>query len=256
MSDPWLCESLRLTALWRAPSGAESTLSWEALVGAAPETRESQPRQGTTRDAGPIGDGSKTLELRTAAGRVDWLLLPTVNPTVLLDLSRSIPSLGEVEQAIQIFDALLFEKAANAYAAPRLAIAVTANHRATDRNASYAELEDILSTISPKLEGASDFQYQINRPRASAVAADVTINRLARWGSVVMAGVSILPPMLQQLPGVLSQFQSPQVHATRIELDISTSVDRDSELPLEIRVPLMREMAASALEIIRNGDRA
>lgn len=256
MTSPWLCDSLRLSALWRAPTGAESTLSWEAVAGGTPETQDSQPRQGTTRVVGPIGDGARSLERRTFPGRVDWLMLPYYTPAMLFDLARSIPSIGQVSEALQLFDALLFEKAADAYEAPRLALALTAIHPATDRDASYAELKTILSTISPDLNGATDFHYQINRPRPSTVLGGVAINRLARWSSVVMAGVTMVPILSPTSPGVTSQVQSPAVNATRIELDLSTSIDRELVLPREARAPLLREMAALAAETVRDGDRA
>ena len=255
MSSPWLCDSLRVSAIWRSPIPVESPLSWEAVAGAAPEIHESQPRQGTTKDAGPIGDGARTLELRTGPGRIDWLLLPIFNLPMLADLSRSIPNLGEVGDALRAFDAFLFEQAAAAYAAPRLALGVTALHPAPDRDSSYSELRSILSTISPNLDGSSDFLYQINRPRESSAAPGVTINRLARWGSVVMAGITV-QSFVPQASGSVTQVQTPTAHATRIELDLSTSAERESELPLESRVPLLREMATLAMQVIEQGDRA
>lgn len=257
MSNPWLCDSLRLSAIWRSPAGVESTLPWDAVAGAVPETRDSQPRQGTARDAGPIGDGAKSLELRTSPGRIDWLLLPTLSLPMLTDVSRSIPNVGEIGEALQFFDALLFEKASVAYATPRLALGVTALHVTADRDASYSELKSILSTISPNLDGSSDFLYQINRPRGSLVVPGVAINRLARWGAVVMAGVTVLPNIVPQaVAGVISQIQTPMANATRLELDLSTSAERESELPLESRVRLLREMADLAMQVIKHGDRA
>lgn len=254
LPNTWLCESLRLSALWSAPDGTESVLTWESVVGAAPEVHESQPRQGTTRDAGPIADGTSGLELRTAPGRADWLLLPTVSSS--MQHTPTFPNIGGIDEALRLFDDLLFEKAAMSYNVPRFALGLTAMSPAADRKESYAQLIKLLSTIHPNLAGASEFQYQINRPRQSKAVPGLTINRLSRWGSVVLAGIT-MPPMTDQhlvVSGMAQAIPSRQIHAMRVELDINTGLEQQTPIGPELRLSLIRELAQLAPEILAAGD--
>jgi hypothetical protein len=251
VTQPWQCESLRLSALWSSPEGAESALSWESVVGAPPEVRESQPRQGTTRDAGPINDGATILELRTAPGRADWLLLPAISTTMLT--STTFPNVGNVDEALHQCETLLFEKAARSYSVPRFALGLTAIYPAADRDASYALLTKKLKTIRPDLVGASEFLYQINRPRQSKAVPGLTINRLSRWGSVVLTGV-IMP----QAPNVAQSFShaipSKQIHAMRAELDLNSGLEQQTPIRPDDRLELLRELARLGPEILADGD--
>jgi hypothetical protein len=251
VTNPWLCESVRLSALWSIAEGAESSVLWESVVGAPPEVRESQPRQGTTRDAGPVGEGAM-LELRTAPGRADWLLLPTMTPAMVQ--APAFPNVGSVDDAIRLFVGLLFEKAALGYNVPRLALGVAALHPAPDRGASYAELTRLLTTISPKLDGATEFQYQINRPRQSKIVHGLAMNRLSRWSSVVMTGVAIPIHTEAISPSSARYVQTKPIHATRVELDLSSAAERQDPLPKEARLDLLRELTDFVPEILRSGD--
>jgi hypothetical protein len=252
VSEPWLCESLRLSALWHLPTGAESALSWEAVVGLPPETSESQPRQGTNRSTGPVKGDTAILELRTAPGRADWLLVPVIGPGSLDQ--PTFPNIGPVDEVLRFFDGLLFSKAAGAYPAPRFGLGVTGLHMAADRDASYAELTSLLKTISPKLEGAVEFLYQINRPRQSTVVAGLMINRLSRWSSIAFGGVRLafaMPSSGKESP--LPQSIKP-LNATRVDLDINSTVDRHEPVPAAQREALLRELARLGPEILRSGD--
>ena len=129
------------------------------MVGAPPEVREEQPRQGTARTAGPVNGGRAMLELRTSPGRVDWMLVPNDSDNVTY--AAQFPNVGTVIEVTQLIDAMLFEKAAQAYDVPRFAVGIVALHPSDNRDASYAELTELLKSIRPNLDGASDFSFQV-----------------------------------------------------------------------------------------------
>ena len=244
--SPWLCEYLRFSALWTEPSDAAARLKWDAVVGRPPEQREEQPRIGTIREVGPVGDGLAGLELRLSPGRADWLLSPALPPDVQL---TTLPNLGGIEDVLEGFRGLVFARAAAAYEAPRFALGAVVLHPA-DRDASYAELAQLVPQMKGHLAGASDFIFQINRPRRSRVIPDVLINRLTRWTSVSFASVRV--SLSSQ--GEVTQRPAQPLSATRVEIDVSTAADRQTPIPEPARAPLFNELATIMIEIVYAGD--
>ena len=245
MSIPWICESIRLSALWRAVEPYGSALSWEQVAGAPPETKEEQPRRGTSRQVGPVTEGRHSLEMQTAPGRVDWIL--TGLPGLVVDSGIS-PSVGSPPDALDEFERFLFEKAANAYAAPRFALGIVANCPESGQNESYARLTELLRSIRPTFAGAFDFLYQINRPRRALSVPDLGVNRLSRWASVTITNTQFL------LSNLSSQVSKPPVIATRVELDLSSSAEREQPIPEQLRIGLFHEFKRLALELLEKGD--
>lgn len=253
MTMPWLCESVRLSALWQVPEVLNNALSWESAVGLPPEVREDQPRRGTSRHAGPIGEAGATLELQMAPGRIDWVM--TAGPT-LGDLSkiRTFSNIGAPQEALHAFDELLFVKAAQAYAAPRFAIGVVAMLPAKDRDASYADLAQLLRGLRPDLSGVSDFICQLNRPRKGKSVPELMINRLSRWSSVKVTGVQLVIPHPGAVGTIPEHRLSEPLHGTRVELDINSAAERAEEIPAQSRISLLKELGTLAMEVLEKGD--
>jgi hypothetical protein len=252
VSEPWLCESVRLTALWQTPENFASSLQWETVVGAPPEIKEDQPRRGVSRQAGPINEGSATLEVQSAPGRVDWVMAPVLTGTAL-EVS-TFPNIGLPEDALGKFETLLFEKAMHVYGAPRLALGVIAIRPAPDRDASYAELSALLKSIHPDFSGASEVIFQINRPRLSLTLPGLTLNRLSRWSSIAFAGMQFVLSAAPGMSGTAAHRFSKPLNGVRAELDLSSAADRAEEIPAATRVPLLREFCRLALEILEKGE--
>jgi hypothetical protein len=246
MTTAWLCESVRVTALWPMPEPVGSDLTWEAVAGAPPELKEDHPRRGTHRERGPLDEERAILELQTAPGRVDWLLTAPLDAMVT-EVVSSFPSIGSPKDALSLFEATVFNKAARAYSAPRFALGLVATRPATDLDAAHSELAKLLVSMKPKLSGAHDFLYQINRPRPSLSISGLGVNRLSRWSAVLATSVVL------QTTGAASAARS-VIAGTRVELDMNSAADRTQPIPEPSRVPLLKEFAQLALEILERGD--
>jgi hypothetical protein len=137
-----------------------------------------------------------------------------------------------------------------------LAIGLVALHHHTSKESSYAELTRLLRSSTIQLDGASDFSYQINRPRRSTVIEGMMVNRLSRWSSAALVGfhMDVSAPILA--PGeVTNRTTTDQpLHATRVELDISSQVDWHDPIAESCRYPLLNELLSLALELPVSGD--
>jgi len=249
----WLCESVRLTALWGTPDDVSKLLTWNAIIGSDPEQQETQPRIHTVREVGAIWDGSASLEFRASPGRADWIVAPVIPADIQL---ATWPNLGRVEEIAERFSEFIFGAVARVYSAPRFAFGLIALHPQPSREASYAELTNLLRISSLQREGASDFVYQINRARPSKSVPGLSINRVSRWASVVSQGLRMQFSMspVGVADGAVASTQTPPTHATRAELDMNTAADRRDPIPATGRAPLLRELAGLSLELLETGD--
>lgn len=245
MKNQWRCESLRLTAIWSEPREVAGLLTWESVVGSQPDQRQDQPKQKAMREFGAISGGAANLEMRSVLGRVDWLMAGNF-PSVPTEQGSLFEDFLVLPEALTRFSQLLFDKSAVAYDASRIAIGINAVRPTESNAASYAELAKLLPNVKVPLEGASEFLFQINRPRPSLSAPNMTINRMSRWMSIGMG------PIMNAMPQILLPFAS--VHAARVELDISTPADRTSPIPKDLQRSLYVEMSNLAEEILERGD--
>jgi len=253
MTVGWLCESIRVTALWATPDDVSELLTWKSVIGADPEQRETQPRIGTVREVGPIWGGVASLEFRASPGRADWVVAPAIPPDIQL---AGLPSLGEVEDIIQRFAALIIDAIARSYSAPRFAFGLVALHPQPNRDASYGELIDLLRFAALTLEGASDFSYQINRMRPSVAVSGLSINRLSRWACVTFQGLRMQFSMSPagSADGTVISNKSQPMFATRVEFDINTAADWRETIPTAARKTLLDELTGMSLELLEKGD--
>jgi len=230
-----------------SPENGVDRLSWESVVGRPPDQHEAQPRFRTQREFGSISDGSINFERRITLSQVDWILAPIMSVETKLP---TLPNVGTVADAVNVLRALVFAKAAEIYDAPRFAFGLVATRQTDSAAQSYRELEVLLKNLTLNLEGASDFLYQINRPRTSMTVPGLKINRLSRWMSTTTAGLRIVVPA----HGSVERKSDSPIHATRVELDISTAVERDAPLPSESRAALIDELVRLATEQLTTGD--
>jgi hypothetical protein len=235
------------------PTDVSAALTWKNVGGSEPEHRETQPRVGTVREVGPIWGGGAALEFRASPGRADWLISPAIPADIQ---TATYPNLGEIGEAVGKFRELVFAVAANAYDAPRYAVGLVALHLNPSKEASYNELSGLLQNASLRLEGASDFSYQINRPRVSRALNGLKINRLSRWSSSAFFGlqVQLSVPLGGEVPGSVTGHARELVHATRVDIDINCPADRAEPIPSAARLPLLEELAQLALELPQTGD--
>jgi len=237
--------------MWGDGRDASTLLTWEQVVGASPDQRESHPKLRSAREVGSTNENSFSLDMRAIPGRVDWFVTP-VSPTSPDEAVSMFMRLPVLSEALDIFAHMIFEKSIDAYSAARFALGVAAVRPTASVRASYAELARLLPDVKVPLEGASDLFFQINRPRKSKSVAGHELNRLSRWMSIA-SGQLIFPQLTFAFPPV--QIRGDSVFATRVELDISTGAERQTEIPLDERRSLLNEMLDSAKESLESGDR-
>ena len=100
-------------------------------------------------------------------------------------------------------------------------------------------------------ENASDFMYQINRARASDSVHNLNINRLSKWSvSAIFWGKARFFKGL----ATADYHPGPHVFSCRLELDINTVVELESELKREDLPKLLQEFTELSKEIAHEGD--
>jgi hypothetical protein len=248
VTDTWRCESLRLTAFWPDGRDASNLLRWESVVGSPPDHSDSQPKARASRQVGTLPNAPATLDFRATVGRVDWFLTSSV-PVTVGDLKDPFEGLLSLVDALELFSNLLFTKAGQAYDAARLAVGVNALRPADSVKASYEDLARLLPDVRVPTIDASEFFFQINRPRNSAALKNFSINRLSKWMSIVAGQLVIAIPTVAPI-----RLFGDAPYATRVELDISTPADFTDVIPQEAREPLLIEMRSFAEEILEKGD--
>lgn len=254
--ENWLCESLRLTALWSDMEDHSALLPWHVVTGVEPEKRVDQKRELKVVETGRIWDGSAFLEMRSSPGRVDWLLSSAASGEELIN---QFQALGPVKENVEKFDELLFSAVAENYSALRFAIGLVALSPRKDKAAAYDHLQELIGPIGNGLDGASDFTYQINRPRVSLTPGleNFQINRLSRWSAASSVGMRFAIPVVGD-DGVVSGRQvvgaNAPMYATRVEFDLNTPANNATPIPVEARVGVLREMTRFGIEILAKGD--
>ena len=106
--------------------------------------------------------------------------------------------------------------------------------------------------MDPKgLQGATNFMYQINRPRESASVPSFTVNRLSKWSVAAFESVSItVSPSSVRAVG----YADFPMHMSALELDINTSPKPDALIPSDEIPQLFHELVSLGLEIAERGD--
>ena len=119
-----------------------------------------------------------------------------------------------------------------------------------NRQAGYQQIAAYLPHVQLDPEGASDFLYQINRPRNSnSGIPDLRINRLSKWSiaASMESTFSFGSTSAAHFPG-------PRHFACRLELDINTVPDFRDELAREQLPQIFQELVDLGKEIAKAGD--
>ena len=254
--DSWEPELLRLTGFTIGEVDGES---WWPEVTAAPLEQEARNlREGTYQATGRLtgDDGEENvLNLQLAQGRIDWLQTPSQE----LESVAEWRTMGSLESTLPAFIALLQPWLSRVDADfKRMALGVVARRTVESRDIGFRILSEYLPFDLPG--DASDFLYQINRPRESRALGDGSlVNRLQKWSVVSLKRVELT--LGQGLgatgePGPSAEVIRPTTlgHGCRLELDINTAAEREEPLPRERRVDILEELAELALEIASQGD--
>lgn len=239
----WYVRDLRLTVFFDPATDSSSPRTWQDVAGKAPEN---EARQGLITQAdGPFEAGRLAL-LTVPPGRAD--LVYAIGPTPeqqAPDFEKS--SLGEFAAAVGAFAPAAARFLGTRGDVKRIALGAHLGWPAENRDDSYAALVELIRTVPFDLRGARDFTYQINRPRASTVLPDVSVNRVAKWASVRLSVV-----IADAVTNTMTR--SSENHGVLLELDFSTDANRQAALPGDRLRPLFDELVRLASEIATAGD--
>jgi hypothetical protein len=236
-------ESLRLTAFPTGDQIESAENWWQTVAGSDPERRVLDKRQGLLQ-SGQYREA--ILRMAVKSERIDWVIIPAEDAE---PNEEGPPSIGPL--AVRIEDAKALASAWCPHAPPlrRVAFGAILHEPAADRIAGYERLAKYLPAVELDPAGSSDFLYQINRPRASKTSQGVDINRLSKWAVVTVKLASIV------IGGGRGSVQEHALaSACRLELDISTTADRDQSLPPENLAHLFKEIFELGIEIADHGD--
>ncbi len=246
----WQADQLRLTAF---PSEGETTLPeewWTMLIGTAPDTLTVRPKAGLHEQVGSVE--GRNLTLRLQPERIDWLLGPIMASQPEEELPDTPPSAGPLPETLAFFTKIATEWIKVAPSITRLAFGAILRQPVEDRKAGYVQLGQYLPSVSLD-PAASDFLYQINRPRESATGVKgLKINRLTKWSVVLVRRLGLTLTLGKDATAKAQQ--ATLESACRLELDINTAPDFHAPLPHESLVDIFQELVALGTEIAAKGD--
>lgn len=238
LAEDWKVQQLRCTVFLAAPMPQPEEL-YRAIVNEDPEVDENRPQELIRRQSGKVGLGKITVTI-TARVRID----------ILCDRDLEITpdgvtgDLGAVEHATEAYASIVEPWLKTLTDINRLAFGCVALFPTKSAAEGYAVLQRFLPGL--KLDpGSSDLVYQINRARRLSSLPEVRMNRLMKWGAIVLKAHVV------QATGnaVLMDMQQ---HFARLEVDINTPAEQS--LKGANLVAIFDEFVSAAREIAQLGD--
>ncbi len=239
----WRVEAVRCTAFLEADAAVRRG-TWERVVGEPAETVTESPRVQSVREIGPFKAGQ--LELTANPVRVDWRYASQFGVQSGGVDEINFDGLGPLPEALDSLTGIVESWFAPSVSVSRLALGAVLHLPVESTAAAYRMLDQMLPGVEVPAEGASDFVFQVNRPRAARSVDGLPLNRLSKWSAAKL--------VLQiQAEGHHKQvlLDEPLV-ASRLELDVNTAPEWKKPLPDLSSV--WRELSALATEIASKGD--
>ncbi len=240
--DAWQVESMRVTVFPSDVVPVEQSW-WDDIIGVPAETVTSRSKAGQYQAEGDFE--ARRLRLQIQPGRIDWSVTPIIKAE-----DELTPVLGPLPDVLTSLSKVVSPWLSLASEMKRLAFGATLLQPVENGPAGYALIQKYLHRLHPDLDGASDFFYQINRPRPSGTQVPgLRINRLMRWS------VQVAQRMALTLGGGGAVTRNlGEETACRLELDINTAPDFPGLLPAEHLTVILHEMMEFGREIAQKGD--
>jgi hypothetical protein len=243
----WQVRNLRVTA-FPGPSAQfnQEPNWWAELMGEPPETSLRQSRREILEQEDHLENGR--LSLTVQPNRINWLFSAIIDEEEI-----AVPIIGPFEETLGIFLPLM-ERWLQLDTCPplsRIAFGTILLFPVDSQQIGYQQLNELLPsiTLDPE-EDVSDFSYQINRPRNTITQVeDLRINRLSKWQVSTIRYASLI---VGQTSTRESSAQA--LSACRLELDINTHQDFNSEFRSEHLLIVFNELVDLGREIARQGD--
>ena len=239
----WRVETMRLTAFPAAgPRPVPGTFAtwWLTLFGAPHETSTQDLKKGVTQLRGAVGDVFIVATENPVS--FEWRRFSS-DPSEPPPPPDTFPLLTDAAPAFQEV-ALRWLTLDDRPPLRRLAFGATLLNPVADITTG----NEILNRHLPDVKvdpGSSDFLYQINRRRPSAVVAALLLNRLSKWS------IQYVNNLVIEADGAM--VRQPETIACRLDLDMN-SVPSGDTLPQEHLHHLFMELLTLASDIARDGD--
>lgn len=245
--DQWEVESLRVTTFVPGLSMDDVVENawWEKVIGERPTERHVIYQRGLMEEKGSLGND--ILSMTGQSGRVDWTLGSAGGELARMS---ELPTIGNMSDATLKPFMEAIEKWLNVCPPTnRLAFGTVLVMRAADASAGYKKIQHYMHSIKINPQEASDFFYQINRPRQSKICPDIRINRLSRWSVSLLGtlGVTVDPVASKATTSIQRQ------HVCRLELDINTPV-LNNTISSDDAYAVFKELVTCGDEIASKGD--
>jgi hypothetical protein len=243
--DAWHVESTRVTAFASDVVAVENLSWWDEIVGVPPETVVSHPKTGQYQTHGDFE--GRRIGLQIQPGRIEWNANPILKGE---DEPSSLQTLGPFRDAIAFFSKVVAAWLPLAPPLNRLAFGAVLLQPVESAPAGYALIQKYLeATTRIDLKEASDFFFQINRPRRSRTeVTGLRVNRLTRWAVQVAQRMTLTLGAGGPETRTLGQET-----ACRLELDINTAPDF-GVLPANQLGAILQELMNFGSEIAQRGD--
>jgi hypothetical protein len=240
----WQAQLLRLTTFVDSPASKDTVeVWWEQVVGEEPDNSKAQPK--LLQYIFDVQYGLGQLRLQVHPTRIDWLYGANDASEFEAQLGTFAAALGTLRDITSRWFAL--ETCPQSL---RVAFGAVLNVPVDSKAQAYQVLDSLLPnvTLDPY---ASDFLYQINRPREVRVDDSlILVNRLSKWTSLtavqqqlVLGGSEILD----------LAFASQQV-SVHLELDINTARNSNASFHPGMQKRVFEELTTMGQEIADKGD--
>jgi hypothetical protein len=241
----WQAESLRVT-LFRDPNLPTPDVKqwWADLTGLSGVSTSIRLPNDQSIDQGPFQGGH--LSLTAQPGRFDWVLQPSPERNRILVL-------GSVEDVVSRFSTPVQSWLPKASPLSRIAFGPVFVNTATSVEDCYALLQTRLPFLKYiDVKGTSDFNYSINRPRASKTVSGATINRVSKWSVAQYQSLRVQITVGSQTQQTLQPITLG--YAARAELDVNNVPGTAGFLPADHLAPLFTELVELAIAMVQKGD--
>jgi len=238
----WLTLSARLS-VFLAPDAVVSPSLWREVVGDEPDQSSTQRTLATRTETGPFAEGKLTHQVQPV--RVDWVYEPPENEPFTTEPMTLGPFPGATDPLLKIAKRWL---EVGFPAAQRIALGFQLMIPCASREAGYEELKHFIDGV-PGSGDATDFAYQVNRPRAAGTAVEgLRINRLSKWSVGAFRSIAMSTAAATPIVGEM------RFHL-RVDLDLHTAPDYPGLLPKEQMGQIIQDLREGAIEISERGNR-
>lgn len=236
---PWQARLVRVTAFVGPAAQADDIPKWATLIGSPAEAKTI--RLGLTHEEGSFRRGRLAV-VAQAGVRADIVYAAAIDPQI-----GALQMLGGLSEAFSDVVPIANRFLEECPETSRVALGAILLEPTNSLQSAHEFLNTRVKSTRFNFDGASDFLYQINRPRPSKTLGNLSINRLSKWAAVRMT-------LVQQDPSAGTTVPLTETNAASLELDLSTDSSWHGALSVSQRFSLFTELLALGAELSESGD--